>query len=262
VGAALEAIVMSVVRAVFALLILAAIASDARADVVVTLSVDPETSLRATLLSMDEDPQPVSPSGSATLQLVLTLHPTYGTLAESVELVAGSLSFADLEWSVAGSLEDLSAGLTDGMASLAISPVSTTPVGVNTAAVAPDAVKIALEDGQLSATGVVVDHPIFVMHDLVDAPFPVDLGQSATVVTTTLPSGVLAVVLRVPIDEAVPLDPPYLVSWLQIDGELVLSGTTGLPVPASSGPLWLAGALLLASAWAHRRAIKAGSRAP
>jgi hypothetical protein len=252
VAAAPEAIVMSIARAILAAVILSAGASATRAEIDVKLSVDPDTHLQATLLSMDESSQSVQPSGSVTLRLVLIEHPTHGTLAESVELLPGSLTFADLDWSLSGSLESLSAGLIDGEASLVISPVTTIPVAPHAAAVAPDAISVELASGQLSATGVVVEHPIFLMHDLASAPFPVDLGAGATVVTTPNPSGTFDVVLRVPIDEAVPLDPPFLVSWLQIGGELVLSGTTALTVPASSGPLWLASALLLASALAFR----------
>ncbi len=223
------------------------LALTAQGEVVVELSVAPATSLAATLESMDQDVVPAEPSGALFVRLVLTEHPVHGLVAQSVEIVPGSLSIGDLAWFVSGAYETLTASLGGGTASAVSSPIPASPTGANTAEVPTDDLTLELMGGELSASGTVVDHGIDVTRDLSLDPWPIELGSVATIVTTPLPAGAVAIELRIPVSQAVPIDPPFLVSWLTLDGELVLSGTRPSPVPATPHPLWVGVALLLAA---------------
>jgi hypothetical protein len=241
----------------FALLLstvlLLATASSAHAQVTVVLSSGASSNVTATLLSMDDDLQNTTISGAITAQLQLTEHPLYGTVVQSIELLPGSLSVGNLGWSVSGTEESLTASLSNGSAKLSSSPVAATATGVNTASLPTSDFVLKLSEGQLVASGTVLEHPIAVSRALAADPRSVQLEQSATVVTTPLSSGAVAVELHIPIAEGIPLDPPFLVSWLAIEGELVLSGTTPVNVPSSPNPLWIAAALLAATMLALRR---------
>lgn len=226
-------------------------AADAQIDF--ALSVDATTQVDATLQSMGQDVQSVAPSGSVAVKLVLTEHPVHGVVAQSVEILSGSLAVADLSWSVAGENETLTAAMTEASVSAVSSPILALATGTNTAEVPTADLSLAVAAGVLSADGTVVDHAIEVMRVFAADPRPLKLGSTATIVTTPLPSGAVAVELRIPIDEAIPVDPPFLVSYLTIDGELVLSGSAPWRVPASPHPLWVGVALLLAGLAVTRR---------
>ncbi len=241
-------------------LLATSLASTARADVSAILGVDATTSVRTTLLSMGEDTQPATPVGSVVLHLGLTQDPVYGLVAQSVEILPASLAIGDLGWGVSGSFEDLEVTLTDGAVDLASSRLAAVPVGDHTAELAASDFTVGLQAGLLTATGTVLDQPIAVLRELATETWPIDLSQPATIVTTPLPGGAVAVELRIPVQEGVPLAPPFLVSWLTVDGTLVLSGTTTVPVPASPHPLWIGVALVLATLAADRAMRRGGGR--
>jgi hypothetical protein len=233
--------------------LLLALASTAGASVDVELFVDVSSDLEATLLSMGEDVQPAAVVGSFVVRLELIEHPTHGLVAQNVEILSGSLTVGDLGWSLSGPFETLTASLADGAASASSSgPIVATPIAANTSDVPTSDVALTLEAGDLSASGTVAGHGITVGRSFAADPRAVDLSAPAQILTVEAPSGVVGVRFDLPITLAVPIDPPFLVSWIQLDGTLVLSGTIPSTLPASPHGLW-AGAALVVAWWAAVR---------
>lgn len=225
------------------------VASPAVSSVEVELFVDPATDLEATLLSMGEDVQPVTAAGSFVVRLELVEDPIHGLVAESVEIVSGNVTVGDLGWSLSGPQETLTASLANGAAFASSSgPIVATPIADNTSEVPTPDVMLTIDGGELTASGTVVGHGITVGRSFAADPRPVDLSAPGHILT--IPG--LCVEFDLPISLGVPLDPPFLVSWIQLEGTLVLSGTVPSTLPASPHGLWV-GAALLVAWWAAVR---------
>jgi hypothetical protein len=233
---------------VFALLAVAD-ARDAHAQVQadVLLSVDASSGVTATLRSLSDDVEAVPVSGTVLAHVVFEEHPLYGRVASSVEIVSSDLTLGDMAWSLSSSLETLSGSLSNGGVSIASTPIPGVANAAHTATLATSDLVVLLDDGELAASGMVLDDGVLASRFLDADPRVVRLAPTASVETVPSAGGQTQVALHIPIDERVPVDPPRLVSWLTIEGELVLSGAAPAPAPLLPHP-WLLGAVLLGAA--------------
>jgi len=207
----------------------------AAAQHTVKLSVDPGTAITARLLSFGEDELPASVTGDVTAQVVLADDPSYGIIVGELSIPSGELAIGPIVWSVSNALESIDAELVDALAQVTASPVDAIGVGSRTSVIPTDDLLIVMNAGSLAASGPVLDGTLTIDRLFDVNPRSIKLGPQATLVTGSQPSGETYVELRIPIDEAVPLAPPYLVSWITIQGELVLSGSAVAAVPVSPG---------------------------
>lgn len=239
------------------LLVFAGAAPASATTVVVDLAVDGSSDVRAKLRSMEELTRTADVSGTLRARVELVEDPVNGLVAKSIDFIGGSLSVVDLDWELDGTYESLVADFKGGTASAVGGVISATAVGTNEAEVAMDSLGITMDGGSLTAGGTVVDFDILVVRDLDSAPWPLTLKSNATLVTTPGPAGRVDVSLHIPLAEAVPVQPPFLVTYLHIDGVLALSGTSPpTSLPASPHPLWL-GACLLGAGWLAERRRRA-----
>lgn len=226
-----------------------------------TLDVDPATSLTIALDAIGTASGPVVVSGDVEITLLVSNHPTFGTVATVVTPTGGRLFVADLGFSPSFGNLGNHVSLSFATASLAAAPdgpaVSATPIGPGTASAPLDGIGVVLDSGTASATGTALGSPVNVVSDFGAASGELheDSGALATIETSGPLGGPVDVTVTIPIDAFLlalggpPLDVP-----MTLQGQIVLSGTAAYPVPSLQGPaLGVLAALLLASGLLARR---------
>ena len=226
-------------RILFAIVAFLVLAADARSEVVLTVDPAQSTVDAQLVVSVVSDTENLQFSGTMNSNILLAMDPTYGLVADTVEVTSADLGLSDGAWLLSFLFfVNVSVDTTGLRATASSSAILGTPVAMNTSEFELQGSLLSFNEGSVVAVGDALGSPVNIDDDLSVAPlvFPFEESTIATVVVTDLGDGTYNVEIAIPVEASViALEDPEVVTLNLSNGQMVLNGTlvemeTPLPI--------------------------------